>query len=46
MKGSLKVDVAEFDYEIVEYNTIEDTYSELTMILYRFMRKIWGNHFY
>ncbi|GEM_PF-3575869 len=46
MKGSLKIDGFGFEYEIIEYNTIEDTYSELTMILYRFMRKVWENQFH
>ncbi len=45
MKGSLQLDAAGFEYEIIEYNTIKETYSALTMILYRFMRKIWGDYF-
>jgi len=46
MKGSLKIDAAGFEYEIIEYDKIEETYSELTMICYRFMKKIWENHFH
>lgn len=45
MKGSLKIDGSGFEYEIIEYKIIEDAYSELTMILYRFMRKIWHTHY-
>ncbi len=46
MKGSLKVENPGFEYEIIEYNKIKDTYSELTMILYRFIREIWETHFH
>lgn len=46
MKGSLKVENPGFEYEIIEYNKIKDTFSELTMILYRFIREIWETHFH
>ncbi len=41
MKGSLKIDATGFEYEIIEYREIDEAYSELTMICYRFLRKIW-----
>jgi hypothetical protein len=41
MKGSLTIDTPDFECEIIEYISLKDTYSELTMICYRFMRKIW-----
>lgn len=46
MKGSLQIDTAGLEYEIIEYNIIGDSYSELTMICYRFMRKICKTRFH
>lgn len=41
MKGSLTIDTPGFECDIIEYDSLEDTYSELTMICYRFVREIW-----
>lgn len=41
MKGSLKITTPGFEPDIIDYEKLEDTYTDLTMICYRFLRKIW-----
>lgn len=41
MKGSLTIDTPGFECDVIDYNSLEDIFPQLTMICYRFVRKIW-----